>query len=284
MISSQEIEKRILTYPAGIFGAGLRTAHYSFWHEISQLPPLEIMADNYMYLKGGAGLLHLFKIAERTKVVVHGVGMNIASTEQLDKEYCYQLRDFLKNLNPEVVSDHLCFSASKTHNSFDLLPIPFNSVTLNLICDKVNQIQDILGRQYSLENISSYVSYQDNEYTEIEFLNEICKRTGAGILLDVNNIYVSAFNHGYEANVELAKVNPEYVNQYHIAGHSVLDDFLFDTHDKLACENVWKLMLWALKNIGFRTAIIERDDDAAPFDELIYEINFGNNLLCNLKN
>ncbi|WP_161597514.1 DUF692 domain-containing protein [Fluviispira multicolorata] len=284
MISSHKIERGVLTFPSGIFGAGLRAAHYSFWHEIPQLPPLEIMADNFMYLKGGPGLYHLHKIVERTKVVVHGVGMNIASANPLNKEYCNILKDFLNKINPEVVSDHLCFSASSTHNSFDLLPIPFNSVTLNLVCDKTNLIQDILGRQYSLENISSYVSFKENEYTEIEFLNEVCKRTGAGILLDVNNIYVSGFNHSFDPYIEIAKVKPEYVNQYHIAGHSIMDDFLFDTHDKLACEEVWQIMNWALKNIGLRTAIIERDDDLAPFDELIYEINFGNNQLCNLKN
>lgn len=262
----------------GIFGAGLRAAHYSFWHEISDLPILEIMADNYMFLKGGPALYHMRRIIERTNAVIHGVGLNIGSTYSLNKEYCYELKHLCDSIQPIVVSDHLCFSASQTHNSFDLLPIPYTTTTIQLICEKINIIQDILKRQFSLENISSYISYNENQYTELEFLNEICKRTGCGILLDVNNIYVSAFNHGYDSFTEIAKINPKYVNQYHIAGHTAIDDYLFDTHDSLACEKVWNLMKWALNNIGHRPAIIERDDEIAPFDELISEINYGNSL------
>jgi uncharacterized protein (UPF0276 family) len=262
----------------GIFGAGLRAAHYSFWHELKELPTLEIMADNYMYLNGGPGLYHMRRITERTQTVVHGVGLNLASAFGLNKDYCYLLKNLCDSIQPKVVSDHLCFSANPTHNSFDLLPIPFTSVTLNLLCENVNIIQDILKRQFSIENISSYISYNESTYSEIEFINEICKRTGCGVLLDVNNIYVSAFNHGYDHMKEIEKINPNYVNQYHIAGHSKMDDYLFDTHDSLVCDPVWDLMKWALKNIGSRPVIIERDDDIAPFHEIIYEINYGNRI------
>ncbi len=279
--SKVTVDNKALAFKSGIFGAGLRAAHYSFWHEIPDLPTLEIMADNYMFLKGGPALYHMQRIAERTQVVVHGVGLNIANAHYLNKDYCYALRNFCNSIQPIVVSDHLCFSASPTHNSFDLLPIPFTDVTLSLICENVNIIQDILKRQFSLENISSYVSYKENIYSEIEFINEICKRTGCGVLLDVNNIFVSATNHGYDPYVEIAKINSKYVNQYHIAGHSLVEDYLFDTHDSLACEQVWNLMKWAIQNIGKRPAIIERDDDSAPFEELIFEINYGNSLTCN---
>ena len=262
----------------GVFGAGLRACHYEHWHNLETLPVLEIIADNYMFLKGGPALYHLARIKERTTVVVHGVGLNIASAYNLDRNYCYALKDFCNFINPTVISDHLCFSASPTHNSFDLLPIPFTNETLNLVSEKINIVQDIIQKQLTLENISSYVSYQENSYTEIEFLNELCKRTGCGILLDINNIFVSAFNHGYDPWQEIRKVTASYVKQYHIAGHSKIEDYLFDTHDKFVCEEVWNLMSWALKNIGNRPAIIERDDAHVKFEDLIFEINYGNNL------
>lgn len=263
----------------GIFGAGLRAAHYSFWHELEELPVLEVMADNYMYLQGGPGLYHLDKIKEKTQVVVHGVGLNIASAFTIDRDYCFKLKKLCERLQPKVVSDHLCFSATPSHNSFDLLPFPLNEDTLKLIVQNINIVQDIIQREICLENISSYVSYKNNTYTEIEFLNALCEKTNCGILLDVNNIYVSAKNHNFNALAELKKVNPSYVKQYHLAGHSQMDDFLFDTHDHLVCDEVWQLMKWSINKIGSRPVIIERDDDHAPFSEIIKEINIGNNLL-----
>ncbi len=276
LLSCNNLNQQI-NLPHGIFGAGLRACHYEHWHATETLPVLEIIADNYMFLKGGPALYHLARIKERTTIVVHGVGLNIASAYDLDRDYCYALKDFCNFINPPVISDHLCFSASPSHNSFDLLPIPFTNETLNLVSKKINIVQDILKRQLTLENISSYVSYQENSYTEIEFLNELCKRTGCGILLDINNIFVSAFNHGYDPWHEIKKVNPHYVNQYHIAGHSQIEDYLFDTHDKFACKEVWDLMHWALINIGKKPVIIERDDADVKFEDLIFEINYGNN-------
>ncbi|WP_338635198.1 DUF692 domain-containing protein [Spirobacillus cienkowskii] len=276
LLSCNNLNQQI-NLPHGIFGAGLRACHYEHWHATETLPVLEIIADNYMFLKGEPALYHLARIKERTTIVVHGVGLNIASAYDLDRDYCYALKDFCNFINPPVISDHLCFSASPSHNSFDLLPIPFTNETLNLVSKKINIVQDILKRQLTLENISSYVSYQENSYTEIEFLNELCKRTGCGILLDINNIFVSAFNHGYDPWHEIKKVNPHYVNQYHIAGHSQIEDYLFDTHDKFACKEVWDLMHWALINIGKKPVIIERDDADVKFEDLIFEINYGNN-------
>ncbi|WGL60241.1 DUF692 domain-containing protein [Pigmentibacter sp. JX0631] len=269
----------IIEHKDGIFGAGLRAAHYSFWHQMSNLPVLEVMADNYMTLEGGPALYHLDKIRERTKTVMHGVGLNIANAFSIDREYCYNLKKLSDRLNPLVISDHLCFSASPTHNSFDLLPIPFNEETEKLLVNNIHIVQDILQRQLCLENISSYVSYNNNDFTEIEFLNSLCKKTGCGILLDINNIYVSAKNHKFSAITELKKVNPNYVKQYHLAGHSAMDDFLFDTHDNLVCSEVWSLMQSALNFIGKRPVIIERDDEQAPFSEIINEINIGNSLI-----
>ncbi len=263
----------------GIFGAGLRAAHYSFWHQLSDLPILEIMADNYMMLEGGPALYHLDKIRERTHTVMHGVGLNIANAFSIDRNYCYNLKKLSDRLNPLVISDHLCFSASPTHNSFDLLPIPLNEETEKLVINNIHIVQDILQRPLCLENISSYVAYKNNDYTEIEFLNSLCKKTGCGILLDINNLYVSAVNHKFNALTELKKVNPSFVKQYHLAGHSTMDDFLFDTHDNLVCSEVWSLMQSALNFIGKRPVIIERDDEQAPISEIINEINIGNSLI-----
>ena len=240
-----------------------------------------------MLYDGGPGLYHAKSIVEKTKIVVHCVGTNVGSAEDVDVVYLSRLKKFCDEMNPLVVSDHLCFSKTKTHNSFDLLPLPYTQSTLNLLCEKVEKIQNFLGRQFSLENISSYISYQKNEYTEIEFLNELCRKTGCGILLDVNNIYVSGKNHGFNPLVELERVKPEYVQQYHISGHSLFEDealngdtFLFDTHDKLICDEVWNLMNFAIEKIGIRPAIIERDDDDCPIEDLLSEWMKGNKVLC----
>lgn len=269
-------------HDSNIFGAGLRAAHYSFWHEIQDLPILELMADNYMYLKGGPALYHLELLKGKGQFVVHSVGMNIGAAYAFNEEYCQILKKFCDKVNPLVVSDHLCFTASPTHNSFDLLPIPYTTETLQLLCERIDCVQNILGRQFCLENISSYVSYNKSTYSELEFLNELCKRSGCGVLLDINNLYVSGKNHEYNYFSEIEKINPNFVKQYHIAGHSQYDDFLFDTHDTPVCSEVWELMQFAFKIIGKRPVIIERDDDSCPFSELIADIHTGNRLICNL--
>lgn len=263
----------------GIFGAGLRAAHYSSWHNSKELPTLEIMADNYMYLKGGPGLYHLDKINERTQTVLHGVGLNIATAYEIDRDYCYKLKNLVNRINPLVISDHLCFSATPSHNSFDLLPFPLNEETEALVINNLNIVQDILQREICLENISSYVSYKNNTFTEIEFLNSLCKKTGCGILLDINNLFVSGVNHKFNPLNELKKIIPSFVKQYHVAGHSKMEDFLFDTHDNLVCDEVWHLLKWSLEKIGKRPVIIERDDEQALFSEIIHEINIGNRLI-----
>lgn len=259
-------------------GAGLRCPHYPEWYAQEHLPLFEIMSDNFMFHKGGPPLYHLQKFSERTQFVVHGIGLNVANAFSLDLNYCQTLKEFCKKHHPLVVSDHLCFSATPSHNSFDLLPFPYHEDSLKFMIERVKMIQDVLDRQFCLENVSSYVSYKDSCFSEIEFLNLLCQETGCGVLFDVNNLYVNSQNHGFDPVAEMEKLNPKHIKQYHLSGHSVMeveetqDSFLFDTHDALICDPVWKLFAQAFKRTGLTPVIIERDDDECSFDELQAEM------------
>jgi uncharacterized protein (UPF0276 family) len=259
-----------------IRGVGLRPAHYPHWHaQPDGLPWLEIMADNYLFQRGGPGLSHLDRLAKRARCLVHGVGLSIASRGELDADYLRELRTLCGRVDAHVVSDHLCFTHASGRQSYDLLPIPYTESMLRHVADRVSRVQDALGRRFALENVSSYVSFRESELTEMEFLRELCNRTGCGILLDVNNVYVSAVNHGQDAHVELAKVDPTHVLQYHVAGHSRREGFLHDTHDQPVDPAVWELCALALARIGPRPFVLENDDDDARADDVVAEIDAG---------
>lgn len=261
------------------FGAGLRPVHYADWNNQEHLPILEVMADDHLFVQGGPSLHHMRHIAEKTTVVLHGIGMNIANAFMLNETYCQELKRLCDSLSPLVVSDHLCFTATPSHHSHDLLPFPYTKETLSLLTERVDRVQTILQRQFCLENLSAYVSFQNSEYSELEFLNELCQRTGCGVLLDVNNVFVSSQNQNTDPFREIEKIDPKHVQQFHIAGHSTFADFLFDTHDKPISPSVWELLHAAVKRIGPRPVIVERDDDACTFAELLAEIEFGNRMV-----
>jgi len=203
-----------------IRGVGLRPAHYPHWHaQRDDLPWLEIMADNYLFQHGGPGLAHLDRISARARCLVHGVGLSIASHGELDAHYLRELRALCERVNAHVVSDHLCFTRASGQQSYDLLPIPYTETMLRHVAERVSRVQDALGRRFALENVSSYISFPESELSEMEFLRELCARTGCGIVLDVNNVHVSAVNHGHNARAELAAVEPSHVMQFHVAGH-----------------------------------------------------------------
>jgi uncharacterized protein len=257
-------------------GIGLRPAHYAFWHAHSgPLPWLEVIADNHLFQKGGPGFVHLERLRSRSDMVLHGVGLSIAGPEELSSEYLQALKGLCHRLEPATVSDHLCFTRAHGRQTFDLLPVPFTEGFLKKIVARVNQVQETLGRRFALENVSSYVDFLDHEMSEIEFLAEVCRATGCGLLLDVNNLYVSAFNHGFDPYAELVKVRPQDVVQYHVAGHSVEADFLYDTHDKPVCDDVWALAAMAWSRIGPRPFVLEHDDESTPPQTLKEELQKG---------
>ncbi len=257
-----------------LFGLGLRPHHFPEWRSKDQLPLLEVMADNFLFQKGGPGLAHLQSLREKTDFVLHGVGLNIGSPLPLNQAYLKALKKLKDRFGPSVVSDHCCFSSVAGGHSYDLLPLPRNELLLQRLSDKLDHIQNFLGCRFTLENVSSYVEPKDCTMTEMEFLNELAHRSGCGVLLDLNNIFVSAHNHGFDARSEIECLSPGVVTQFHVAGHSEVDDFFLDTHDQTIKDPVWDLLGFAWRRFGPLATILERDDEA-PLDQLLAERAYG---------
>ena len=254
------------------FGLGLRHQHYD--EILNGNPPIdwfEVISENYM-LPGGQPLRMLDRICERYPVVMHGVSMSIASTAPPNFEYLQALKDLAERVEPKWMSDHLCWTGVHGKNLHDLLPIPYTKEALDHVVSRVQLVQDFLGRAIVLENVSTYVQFSNSEMTEWEFLSELSRRSGCWLLFDVNNVYVSAFNHGYDPLTFLNGIPADRVVQFHMAGHSHMGTHIIDTHDHPVCEDVWELYAAALERFGRVSTMIERDDNIPPLDELLVEV------------
>ena len=262
------------------FGLGLRTDHYQ--DVVTQLPDVdwfEICSENFM-VAGGKPRYYLDAIKERYPIVMHGVSLSIGSSDPLNTSYLQQLKTLINHVQPEWVSDHLCWTSYAQTNSHDLLPVPYTDEAIEHVVERVKQVQDYLGRQLLLENVSSYLSYRDSCYDEWTFLNTIAEQAGCLILLDINNIYVSARNHGFEPVDYLQGINKKYVRQFHLAGHSDNGDYVIDTHDHDVCQAVWKLYTQALQRFGAISTMIERDANIPAFSELYAELQQAKQTAC----
>jgi hypothetical protein len=261
-----------VTAPSLGFGLGLRTVHYE---EIlagrCAVDWFELLSENYM-VPGGKPLHFLDRIRADYPVVMHGVSLSIASTDPLDWNYLRALKALAERVSPHWISDHLCWTGVNGKNSHDLLPVPYTEEAVTHIASRVQAVQEFLGRRILLENVSSYVSYKESELTEWEFLSEIACRADCLILLDVNNIYVSAYNHGFDAEQYLNGVPAERVQQIHIAGHSNCGDYIIDTHDADVIDSVWTLYAKAIERVGPVSTMIERDDHIPPLADLVTEL------------
>ncbi|MEE9425051.1 MAG: DUF692 domain-containing protein [Methylococcales bacterium] len=254
------------------FGLGLRTDHYE--DVLTQLPDVdwfEVCSENFM-VAGGKPRYYLDAIKERYPIVMHGVSLSIGSSDPLNKSYLQQLKTLINHVQPEWVSDHLCWTSHAQTNSHDLLPLPYTDEAIEHVVERVKQVQDYLGRQLLLENVSSYLSYKDSHYDEWTFLNTIAEQADCLILLDINNIYVSARNHGFESVDYLQGINKKRVRQFHLAGHSDNGDYVIDTHDHDVCQAVWTLYAQALQRFGGISTMIERDANIPAFTELYAEL------------
>ena len=266
-----------MTTPAGIpplgFGLGLRTDHYE---EVLAGQPgvdwFELLSENYL-VPGGKPLRYLDRIRADYPVVMHGVSLSIGSSDPLDMHYLRALKALAERVSPHWISDHLCWTGVSGRNTHDLLPLPYTEEALAQVVAKVEAVQDYLGRRILLENVSSYVSYKDSELTEWEFLAEIARRADCLILLDVNNIYVSAYNHGFDAEAYLDAIPAERVQQIHLAGHSNCGDHIIDTHDADVIDPVWDLYAKAIARLGPVSTMIERDDHIPPLADLVSELD-----------
>src|ERR1700730_1671333 len=254
------------------FGLGLRVDHYEAI--LADNPPVdwfEALTENYL-VPGGKPLDYLMRIRERYPMVMHGVSLSIGSTQSLDRNYLPQLKALAARVEPEWVSDHLCWTGIAGRNMHDLLPLPYTEEALANVVERVRTVQDILGRRILLENVSSYVTYRDSQVTEWEFLSEIARRADCLILLDVNNIYVSSVNHEFDPLDYLNAIPVDRVQQIHLAGHENHGDYLIDTHDHPVPDPVWELYGAALRRFGSVSTMIERDANIPPLEELCSEL------------
>ena len=255
------------------FGLGLRTAHYdAVLEEPHAIDWLEVLTENYLGA-GGKPLNYLERVRERYPLVMHGVSLSIGSTDPIDFEYLAQLRALADRIQPHWVSDHLCWTGIEGRNMHDLLPLPYTEEALATVVERIGQVQDALGRQILLENVSSYLTYRSSEMSEWEFLREVAQRADCAILLDINNIYVSSVNHGFDARKYLQAMPKARVRQFHLAGHSDMDGHLIDTHDHPIVEAVWNLYGEALAIFGPVPTMIERDDNIPALHELVAELD-----------
>lgn len=254
------------------FGLGLRREHYAAVLETR--PPVdwfEIISENYM-VEGGKPLHFLDRIRAHYPMVMHGVSLSIGSSDPLDIDYLAALKRLAARIEPEWISDHLCWTGIEGRNLHDLLPLPYTEEAIAHVAERVARVQDYLGRRILLENVSSYVTYTESQIPEWEFLSAIAARADCHILLDVNNVYVSASNHGYDALEFFDGVPPERVHQIHLAGHSHNGSLIVDTHDHPVPDPVWALYSEAIAHLGPVSTMIERDDDIPPLDELLAEL------------
>lgn len=257
------------------FGLGLRADHYETI--LSQSPSVdwfEILTENYL-VPGGNPIYYLDQICERYPVVMHGVSLSIGSTDPLDLTYLKQVKELIERVKPAWISDHLCWTGVNGLNMHDLLPLPYTEDVIQHLVSHIRQVQEYLGRQILIENVSSYLTYRHSEMFEWEFLSEVAERADCLILLDINNIYVSSVNHQFDPMTYLTNIPHHRVYQIHLAGHSNQGDYIIDTHDAPIIQPVWDLFAESVRYIGPVSTMIERDDNIPELTVLIDELNMA---------
>jgi uncharacterized protein len=252
-------------------GIGLRTKHFARF--LAERPPVdwvEAVTENFM-APGGRPIAVLEKVRGEVPVVLHGVSLAIGSVEALPERYLADLDRIVKRIDPALVSDHLCWGTHRGQYVHDLLPLPYTEEALAHVASRVQQVQERIGRQLLLENPSSYVGFKDSTMTEWDFLSELSRRSGCGILLDVNNVYVSARNFGFDPLRYLDGIPADRVGYFHLAGHSDKGKYLLDSHDHAVPAPVWDLYREALRRFGRTPTLVEWDDRIPPLEEVVAE-------------
>ncbi len=262
------------------FGLGLRKEHYNTILETTpNIDWFEVLTENYL-VPGGKPLYFLDQICERYPVVMHGVSMSIGSHDPLDMNYLQQVKELAERTQAKWVSDHMCFTGVDGINAHDLLPLPFNEEAVKHVSNKIKQAQDFLGRQILVENASTYITYKQSDMTEWEFTMAVAEESDSLILLDINNIFVSAYNHGFNALDYLDGISADRVQQHHIAGHSQYEGYIIDTHDHDIVQGVWDLYAEAIKRYGEVSMMIERDDNIPELPELLAELQIARDVFA----
>jgi hypothetical protein len=254
------------------FGIGLRTRHYR--HILNERPEIdwfEIISENFMDSQGQARSI-LDRVAERYRIVMHGVSLSIGSSDPLDFEYLKKLKKLADEINAGWVSDHVCWTGVAGRNTHDLLPLPYNEATLRYVVDRIRIVQDFLERPLVLENPSTYVTFADSTMSEWEFISRMAADADCGLLLDVNNVYVSSVNHDFDPVEYLRNYPHERVVQFHLAGHTNCGTHCIDTHDGHVVDPVWELYKLAHELTGGVSTLVEWDASIPPFDVVHQEV------------
>ncbi len=260
-------------------GIGLRSPHTPLF---LKSPPksvdwIEVISENFFPLPGESlddsePLRNLLKIRSDLPISLHGVSLSLGSTDDLSKSYLSILRELVRQVDPWMISDHLCWTGVDGLNTHDLLPLPYTAESIQHVAERILRVQDFLGRSIAIENLSSYVTFANSEMQEWEFLSEISQRTDCGILLDVNNIFVSSINHGFDPLEYLDSIPPDRIVEIHLAGHSRKEGCIVDTHDAPICTEVWDLYRTCLRKVGPRNVMIERDARIPEWPEMEREL------------
>lgn len=268
--SNQSHRMRLGMPDLGI-GVGLRIPHYT--HIFEHWPKadwFEIISENFM-VEGGRPLYNLERALSHYRIVQHGVSMSIGGPEPLDFDYLKKLKTLTHKTQTPWLSDHLCWTGSQGVNLHDLLPLPYTEEALNHVAGRIRTVQDFLETRFVIENVSSYMAYAASTMTEWDFLSAVANEADCGILLDVNNIYVSSFNHGFDPRDYVDHVPHHRIVQMHLAGHTNMGRYILDTHSAHVIDEVWSLYKRAISLTGPVSTLIEWDEDIPPFDVLMAE-------------
>lgn len=264
------LEKKVPFLGAGL---GLRTPHFeTIVQEKPAIDWFEIISDNFI-VSDERSLRYLDRIREHYPLVMHGVSLSVGGTDALDLSYLRAIKTLMSRIAPIWVSDHLCWTGVNGVYTHDLLPLPYTEEAVQHCANRIQQVQETLGRQILIENLSSYLSYTHSVMSEWEFLTRVVEAADCLILLDVNNVYVSAFNHGFDPHVYLDHLPKQRVVQVHLAGHTHHGSYLLDTHDVPVAEPVWELYRYVIQKFGVISTMIERDDNIPALGELCVELN-----------
>lgn len=252
-------------------GIGLRSCHYQDilqqWPDIAWL---EILSDNYL-VQGGPVLDNLLRICEHYPVAMHSVGMSLGSTDPINFDYLHKLRELAQLVKPAIISDHLCWVSQQQQYHHELLPLPYTEEAIQHVAGRIQTIQDFFGQQLVIENASSYLTYTDSQMSEWEFLAAIAEQADCFILLDINNIYVSSQNHGFDPYHYINALDSKRIAQFHLAGYEQQDNYLLDSHGAAVYPPVWQLYRYALQRFGDVPTLIEWDNNIPPLSVLLAE-------------
>ncbi len=269
----QPLRKLVDSLNAPLFGVGLRSPHYSFVldHRPTTVDWFEVISENFMDTRGRP-LDTLLRVREHYPIALHGVGMSIARSTGLNLDYLKRLKVLIERVQPFLVTDHICLTGTANLNSHDLLPFPYNQETLGIVVANVQHAQETLGRAMLFENPSVYMTFQNSDMPETEFLIEVCRRAGCRLLLDVNNVFVNARNFQFDPQQYLRAIPNELIGQVHVAGHCDQGEFLFDTHDHPVRPEVWNLLAAIGRRVPAAPVLLERDGNIPDFPEIVAEL------------